>query len=112
FRRARLSLTTTASLGTLRAILGTAAAPSINPERIERPADDMIAHTRQILHSATADQHDRVFLEIVTLARNVGYHFLAIRQPPFRHFAQGRVRLLRRPRHYLNADSAPLRTIG
>src|SRR5215831_19399053 len=36
-----------------------------HPGGIQRAADDVIAHARQILHTAPADQHDRVLLEIV-----------------------------------------------
>src|SRR5205085_4287622 len=44
------------------------------------------------------------------LARNVGNHFLAIRQPHFCHLTQSGVRLLGSARHHLYAHTAPLRT--
>src|SRR6185295_7238051 len=45
---------------------------------VERPADDVIADARQILHAAAADEDDRVLLEVVTLARDVARHFHAV----------------------------------
>src|SRR5438477_10554213 len=44
------------------------------------------------------------------LARNVGNHFLAIRQPHFCPPPQRGVRLLGSARHHLYAHTAPLRT--
>src|SRR5256886_7493888 len=32
---------------------------------VERAADDVVAHARQILHAAAADHHDRVLLQIM-----------------------------------------------
>src|SRR3712207_8562335 len=39
---------------------------------VERPADDLVAHARQVLDAATAHEHDGVLLEVVALARDVG----------------------------------------
>src|SRR5262249_50934695 len=47
---------------------------------------------------------DRVFLEVVPFARDVGGDFLAVGKPYTRHLAEGRVRLLRRHRLDLEAD--------
>src|SRR5262245_12620714 len=98
-------------LRTLAAVLRAAAAATLNSERVERAADDMITDTRQILHAPAAHEHDRVLLQIVTLARNVSDHLIAIRQAHLRHFAQRRVRLLRRTRHHLQAHAAAERTV-
>src|SRR5665213_627782 len=35
---------------------------------VEDAAQDVIAHARQILHAPAADQHHRVFLEVMALA--------------------------------------------
>src|SRR6185369_8919605 len=35
------------------------------PGRIEGPADDVVAHARQVLDAASANQNDRVLLEVV-----------------------------------------------
>src|SRR3954447_13403587 len=39
---------------------------------VERPADDLVAHARQVLDAAAAHEHDRVLLQVVALARDVG----------------------------------------
>ena len=44
---------------------------SLHALRVERAADDVVAHARQILHAAAADQHDRVLLQVVALAGDV-----------------------------------------
>src|SRR6476619_3249174 len=48
--------------------------------RIKASTNDMITHTRQILHTTTADQHDRVFLEVVTFSRDISDNFNLICQ--------------------------------
>src|SRR3712207_5275477 len=40
--------------------------------RVERPADDLVAHAGQVLDAAAADEHLRVLLQVVALARDVG----------------------------------------
>src|SRR3954451_24731765 len=39
---------------------------------VERPANDLVADAGEVLHSATAHEHDRVLLQVVTDARDVG----------------------------------------
>ena len=40
---------------------------------VERAADDVVANAREVLHAAAADEHDRVLLEVVALARDVAW---------------------------------------
>lgn len=47
-----------------------------------------------------------MFLQVVSLVRNVGDHLVAIRQPYLRHLPHRRVRLFRRTRHYLQTNTA------
>src|SRR5262249_15012249 len=108
FRRA--ASTGRPTLRPLRSVLGPTTTPPIHTKRVKGSAHNVIAHARQILHASAAHEHDRVLLQIVPLAWNVGNHFLTIRQPHFRHFAQRRVRLLRRARHHLHTHAAPLGT--
>src|SRR5947209_5067437 len=61
---------------------------------VERAPDDLVPDARQVAHPATAHQHDRVLLEVVPHARDVGRDFLAARQPHTSDLAQRRVRLL------------------
>src|SRR5262245_30536727 len=77
--------------------------------RVERAAHDVVADARQVLDATAAHEHDRVLLEIVPLAGDVGVHLAAVREPHARDLAQRRVRLLRRRREDAQADSAPLR---
>src|SRR5256885_13760955 len=82
-----------------------------NADRVERAADDVIAHARQILHAAAADEHERVLLQVVADAGNVGRHLDAVRQPDARDFSQRRVRLLRGLSEDAHAHTALLRAV-
>src|SRR5688572_26554394 len=67
------------SLGALHAILGAAAvavglvgaARADRSGSVEGAAHHVVAHARQILHAAAADQDHAVLLEVVTLTRDV-----------------------------------------
>src|SRR5271165_4665148 len=96
-------------LGALGAILRAALRALDHSDRIERPANDVIPHARKILHTAAADEHDRVLLQVVALAGNVRRHLNAVRQADTGNLAERRVRLLGRLRVYARANSAPLR---
>src|SRR3954470_5313162 len=76
---------------------------------VERPADDLVAHARQVLDPAAADQHDRVLLQVVPLAGDVGRDLDAARDADAGDLAQRRVRLLGRRRVHARAHPAPLR---
>src|SRR5262249_10079448 len=52
-------------------VLRPALVATVDAARVERAAHDVIAHARQILHAAPADEHDRVLLQVVALARDV-----------------------------------------
>src|SRR6266566_10020113 len=55
----------------LGAVFRAALAPVLDALGVVRPADDVIAHAGQVLDAATADQHDRVLLQVVTLTGDV-----------------------------------------
>src|SRR5690606_18191147 len=57
-------------------------------------ANDVVAHTGQVLHTATADHHDGVFLQVVAFAGDVRGHLKAVRKSNTRNLAQRRVGLL------------------
>src|SRR5271166_3060669 len=99
-----------ALLRPLGAVLRTSLHAAGNAHRIQRAANHVIAHARQILHTAPADQHNRVLLQVVAYAWNVGRHFNSIGQPHARHLAQCRVRFLRSLRVHAGANAALLRT--
>src|SRR5437764_640797 len=77
---------------------------------VQRPAHDLVANAREVLDAAAADEHDRVLLEVVALAGDVGGDLHAVGQPHARDLAKSRVRLLRRRRVDPGADPPPLRS--
>src|SRR3954453_5207225 len=93
----------------LHAVLGAGLLAVRHAGGVERPADDLVAHTRQVLDATAADEHDRVLLEVVPLTGDVRRALHAVGQPDTRHLAQRRVRLLRRGRVHAGAHPALLR---
>src|SRR5690606_29373209 len=93
----------------LGAVLGTALAASAYAGTVQGPAHRVVAHTRQVLHTAAADQNDAVLLQVVAFTTDVGRHFIAVRQANAADLAQRGVRLLRRGRVNTSADAALLR---
>src|ERR1700760_778235 len=98
-------------LRTLRAVLGTALATLGDAGRIERAAHGVVTHTREILDTAAADEHDAVFLQIVAFAADVADDFEAVGQAHLGDLAKRRVRLLRGGRVDARADAAALRAV-
>ena len=82
---------------------------ALHADRVERAADDVIADARQVLDAAAANEHQRVLLQVVADARDVGRDLDPVGQPHARDLAQRRVRLLRRLREHADADAALLR---
>src|SRR5215831_18021334 len=82
-------------LGAFRAVLRATLLSIRHTDRIQRTADDVVAHPGQILYATASHQNNGVFLQVVSDARDVRCHFHTVRQPYARHFSQGRVRLLR-----------------
>jgi len=96
--------------GPFCAVLGTRLIAVGNAGCIERSADHVIAHTRQILDATAADQNDAVLLQIVANTRNVGGALDTIRETNTGNLAKRRVRLLGRGRKNAGADTTLLRT--
>src|SRR5690606_28409972 len=65
-------------LRTLGAVLRAALLAVLHTLRVEHAADDMVAHTRKILHAAAADHHHGVLLKIMAFAGNVADHLEAV----------------------------------
>src|SRR6266446_4626932 len=104
-RFARLAgMTATRSLRPFCSVDGTALFAVLDALGIEDAAQDVIAHARQVLDAAAADQHHRMFLQVVAFARDVAHHLVAVGETNLGDFAQGRVRLLRRRRVDARAD--------
>src|SRR5579863_10310816 len=76
---------------------------------VERPADDLVAHTRKVLDATAADEHHGVLLQVVSLAGDVRGDLDRAGDANARDLAQRRVRLLGGRRVDARADSAPLR---
>ena len=77
-----------------------------------RGADDLVAEAREILDAAAAHEHDRVLLQVVALAGDVGADLHAVRETDARDLPESRVRLLRCGRVHARADAALLRRAG
>src|SRR3954469_9853536 len=92
----------------LDAVLGAGLLAVAHAGGVERPADHLVAHARQVLDAAAADEHDRVLLEVVPLARDVRGDLDATRDADTGHLAQRRVRLLGGGRVDTRADAAAL----
>src|ERR1700722_11043715 len=76
---------------------------------VQRAADHLVAKARQILDPTVAHEHNRVLLQVVAFARDVGTNFHAVGEPDTSHLSQRRVRLLRCGRIDASADAAALR---
>src|SRR5471032_628460 len=95
----------------LRAVFRTTLHAALHADGVERAADDVIADAREILDAAAANEHQRVLLEVVADAGDVGRHLDSVRQPHARHLAEGGVRLLRGLGEDAHADAALLRAV-
>src|SRR5207237_7502920 len=89
----------------LGSVFGSALVAAIDARCVERAAHDVVAHTGQILHTSTANEHNRVLLEVMALARDVGGDLEAIGEAHTRNFAQVRVGLLWGGGVYGSADA-------
>src|SRR6266851_8131657 len=98
--------------GALRAVLAAALLAAGDAHGVERAADDVVAHARQVLHAAAADHHHRVLLQVVAHARDVAGDLHPVGEPHARHLAQRRVRLLGSGGVDAGAHAALLRAAG
>lgn len=88
------------------AVAGTSLFAVLYALRVENTANNMIAYTREVLHSASTDHHYTVFLQIVSFSRNIGVNFDMVGQANLGEFSQGRVRFLGSHGADLDADAA------
>src|SRR5664280_229224 len=98
--------------GTSGLLLGAVAATGLIPlpdaRCVQGAADHLVPDTGEVLHTTTADQDDRVLLEVVTLAGDVGRDLEAAGQPHAGDLAERRVRLLRGVGVHAGAHAAAL----
>src|SRR3954464_8100385 len=104
FRHSRFT-----SLPLLRPVLRPRALAPVDAQGVERAADDVVAHARQVADAAASNQYDAVLLEVVLFAGDVGGHFLAVAQADAGDLPKGRVGLLRGHGLDLQADAPLLR---
>ena len=95
-------------LRALRPVLRPALLANRHANRIQRSTHNVVTNTRQILNTAAADEHNRVLLQVVADARNVGRNLDPVGQTNARNLAQRRVRLLGRLGVNAGADAAAL----
>src|SRR5689334_8358851 len=98
-------------LRTLGAVLRTGLLAVLHALRVENAAKHMVADARKVAHTAAADQHDAVLLQVVAFARDVADDFALVGQADLGHLAKRRVRLLRGRRVDAGADAALLRVL-
>src|SRR5918995_2937713 len=93
-------------------LLGAVAATGLlavaHPGGVEGAADDLVADARQILHTTAAHEDDRVLLQVVTLAGDVGGDLDAAGQADAGGPAERRVGLLGRVGEHAGADAPSL----
>src|SRR5690554_795555 len=92
-----------------RAVFRAALLAVLDALRIENAAQDVITNTGKVAHTATANEHDRVLLQVVPLAGDIGNDFTLVGQTHLGNLAQSGVRLLRRGRVNTRTDTALLR---
>src|ERR1700747_697982 len=94
-------------------LLGAVAAASLlaglDALGVERTADDLVPHTRQVLHTAATHQHHRVLLQVVALAWDVCGDLDLTSQLHTRDLPKRRVRLLRSGGVHTGAYATTLR---
>src|SRR6218665_3252190 len=81
-------------LRALRAVLGTRLLAVFHALQVQRTADDVVAHTRQVLHPAAAHQHDAVLLQVVAFTTDVRDDLEPVGQANLGDLPQCGVRLL------------------
>src|SRR5258708_38625821 len=75
---------------------------------IQRAADGVIPHAREVLDATATDEHYRVLLKIVAFTADIAGDLVAVRQAYAAHLPKSRIRLLRRRRIDARADAALL----
>src|SRR4249920_2244744 len=96
----------------LGAVLRTTLLAVLHALGVERAAHDVVAHAGQVLDAPAADQHHRVFLQVVAFAADVADDLEAAGETHLRYLAQGGIGLLGRSGIDPRADSPLLRRAG
>src|SRR5271156_5600443 len=96
------------ALGTLGAILRTALFAVGHADGIKRAADYVVTNSGEIFHAAATNEHNRVLLQVVADAGDVGSDLDPVGQPDTGYLTQRGVRLLGRLGVDAGANAAPL----
>jgi len=82
-------------LGPLRAVFRATLLSSLDANCVQSSTNHVITNTRQILNSTSADQDDRVLLQVVTDTRDIRRDLYTVGQTNASYFSQSRVGFLR-----------------
>src|SRR5215468_7678965 len=93
----------------LRSVAAARLLAAAHPLGVEGTADDLVADAGEVTHPAAPHQHDRVLLQVVADARDIGGDLDVAGQPNPGDLAKRRVWLLGRVRVDARADTATLR---
>ena len=96
-------------LRSFRSVLRATLPPVSYSRCIQNAPDGVITNTGQILYAPPANQHDRMFLEIMALATDVTGNFKAVRQSHSGNLPECRIRLLWSGRIYPSTHPSFLR---
>jgi hypothetical protein len=97
-------------LRTLDTVLGSTLRTSLDAQGVVRATDNVVTHTGKVPDTTAANQHDRVFLKVVTLTADVGTDLTTVGEAHTCDLSKGGVRLLRGLGANLQADTTPLWT--
>src|SRR5450830_398509 len=78
---------------------------------IQSTANHVVTHTRQILHTAAANQHDAMLLQVVAFTTDVRNHFETVGQTHFCNLTQSGVWLFRSRCVNAGANTTLLRAV-
>ena len=95
-------------LGTLGTVFAAALGAVLHACGIESAADDVVAYTGKVLHTAAAHHYDGVLLQVVAFAGDVGVHFLAVGQAHTCDLTHCRIRLFGGGGVHTHTDTATL----
>jgi len=84
--------------------------PALYACGIQSATKDVVAYTGKVFHTTAADQHDAVFLEVVTFARDVGIDLFRVGETYAGNLSHCGVRFLRGRRVDPEAYATLLRT--
>jgi len=97
-------------LGSLGAVFRAGILSILNPYGVQCSPHHVIPDTREILDTSATNQHDGVFLKVVSNARNIGSHFDPVCKADTRDFSQSRVGLFGSGGVNPRANASALRT--